>query len=188
MVYFPQAENHLSEFLIAGYQYFMENDFTGLTNSTAQVRAYQQQYGPSGLILYGHSPGGMTIGNALESLAAMPDSAGTLSDTQINLFGSAYNAQKAANLMDYLSGGAVTGVNLQNHDSDPIGSWLGRNPSGGYDKVTDGGSPLGESLYVIWGALFDEKTVHNCYGNGGPDCTKYYSTPVSQTIYTDRTK
>ena len=69
---------------------------------------------------------------------------------------------------------------------DPVGSWLGGNPSGEYDKVTDGGSSLGESLYVIWGAFFDEKTVHNCYGNGGKICSDNYGKPVTQNIISDR--
>jgi filamentous hemagglutinin len=186
VVYFPRAENAVSELLVAGYQYFLENDLTGLTNSTAQIKGAMQEYGQSGLDLYGHSRGGMTIGNALESQARTDDAAGSLSNTSINFFAPAYNAQKAANLLDDASGGAVTSVTLQNHGSDFVGSLLGMNPSGGYDKVPDDSSSAWERFNIIWGAYRGEKTVHTCGGAGGEGCTNKYGAPVTQTIYSDR--
>ncbi len=58
LVYFPEANNKVSELLIAGYPKFMENSALGLTNATQQIVDISQYYGGSGLNLVGHSRGG----------------------------------------------------------------------------------------------------------------------------------
>ena len=54
--------------MTAGYQKFLEEDKTGLTNATQEVKGMMETYGTSGLHLDGHSRGSMTVGNALKSL------------------------------------------------------------------------------------------------------------------------
>jgi filamentous hemagglutinin len=67
VIYFPEANNAVSELMVAGYQKFLENPTMGLSNSTVQVIDAMNQYGTTGLQLDGHSRGAMTIGNALEA-------------------------------------------------------------------------------------------------------------------------
>jgi filamentous hemagglutinin len=181
LVYFPEASNALAELLVAGYQKFMENDFWGLSNATTQMGSYALQYGNDSLTLDGHSRGAMTIGNALESLinAGWSD---VLGGTNINLFGPAYSAQDTANLLFGL-GGSATGVTLQNHLADPVGTIIGGNPATG-GTIPAGSSWLQEAIKAITG---QPVTSHNSYGDGKPDSGKLWedmqnNKPVSVII------
>ena len=175
LVYFPEANNMISELLIAGYQKFMENSALGLTNATQQIVDLSEYYGGSGLNLVGHSRGGMTIGNALE--AQLENGASdSLSQTTIQLYGSAHNSQDAANNLDTLNGNSdseTSNVSAQTHQYDFVGRILGMNPSTG-GEVSEGGSVIGEVLNTFTG----EATVHNCYGAGNEKCSaRFSSTP-----------
>ena len=92
LVHFPQANNMISELLVAGYQKFLEGSTLGLTNATQQNVDLWNQTGGS-ITLDGHSRGGMTVGNALTAVQEQGRTGGT---TNVNLYGSAYNAQDAA--------------------------------------------------------------------------------------------
>jgi filamentous hemagglutinin len=186
VVYFPQTGNIVSELFVASYQKTLEGDWTGLTNSTSQLKDYIGQYGQSGLNMYGHSRGGLTIGNAVDSQANSANGYGSMSNTNIYLYGPAANAQNMAGQLSYTSGGAVDHVYLQNHNADFVGSWLGGNPSGGYNQIPEKSSYIGQMLYIVGGAWAGEKTVHSCYGNGGYACTKPYGLPVTQIINAER--
>lgn len=109
--------------MVAGYQKFLENDFWGLANSTQEVKNLMDRYGSTGLLLDAHSRGAMTVGNALESLSK--SGAGYLTSIDINFYGPAYSAEKAAGLLYQLSGGAKDYVSLQNHADDFVGSIIG---------------------------------------------------------------
>lgn len=63
LVHFPQANNTVSELLVAGYQKFLEGNTMGLTNATQQNVDLWSQTGGN-VTLDGHSRGGMTVGNA----------------------------------------------------------------------------------------------------------------------------
>lgn len=123
------------------------------------------QYGQTGLQVDGHSRGGMTTGNALEAVASQNNAEGTLNNTNVSLFGSAYNAQQAANFLNALSSGNGT-VQSQVHIDDFVGTIIGGNaPSGGT-------TPEGSSLLQEWIKIFyGESTVHNGYGEGQPNGT-----------------
>ncbi len=201
LIYFPEAGNGLSEFLVAGYQKYLENDFFGLANTTQETRAIMQQYGETGLSLIGHSRGAMTIGNAMESLERMPASVGSLYDTDIKLVGPAYSARQAANLLDTLSDGFGQGINLQNHADDFVGTLIGGNPAT-YSKRPNNGdwqhgaedifeNPPVAGKLVEWVRIFgDAPTVHGCYGSGAAhkDCTKNYGKAPTMNIQAERLK
>ncbi|RBJ36563.1 hemagglutinin repeat-containing protein, partial [Xanthomonas oryzae] len=164
-VHFPEADNKLSELLIAGYQKYLENDFFGLTNATQQTEDYMLKYGEAGLHFDGHSRGSMTIGNAMESIAKMDDASGLLSKTTVSFFGPAYNAKKADDILSYLQNREAQDdpqsmvLTLQNHMADPVGRLIGGNPATG-GTIPEGSSLIAEILKVLGG----EATVHNCYG------------------------
>jgi len=156
-IVFPEADNAVSELMIAGYQKFLENEYTGLTNSTTQVVNYMNTYGESGLDIDAHSRGSLTVGNAIEYLAA--NGQNVLDTTSINLFGPAYNAQDMANLLYTTSNGQQNYVTLYNHVADPVGTYIGGN------LATGGSIPSDSNLYLemLRAAIGQANTSHNLY-------------------------
>jgi filamentous hemagglutinin len=174
-VYYPEANNAVSELLVAGYQKFLEGNIGDLANASEEIKNLLATYGEEGLNLIGHSRGAMTIGNALESLFEENGPSDVLSETTIKFVGPAYNAQEAANLLDWLSGGLQTTVQLQNHADDFVGSLIGGNPAT-YDQRPSGSTLLGEWLRIFG----DAPTVHSCYGSmvvNQEGCFKNYGNP-----------
>ena len=167
MVYFPEANNALSELLVAGYQKFLEGDMLGLSNSAVQVKDAMALYGQSGLHMDGHSRGSMTIGNALESIADAADKRGALSGTTVNFFGPAYNAADADILLSGLQNRTAfpeenqVGMVLkyQTHVADPVGRLIGGNPPTG-GTIPQGSGVLKEMVRAVTG---HENTAHNLY-------------------------
>ncbi|EJF86039.1 hemagglutinin repeat-containing protein, partial [Candidatus Bartonella washoeensis] len=170
-IYFPKSNSVVSELLIAGYQKFMENNFFGLSDSTKKVRNLITHLGNDGLHFDAHSRGGMTVGNALQSLNEK-GMYGIAGKTTINLFAPAYNAQAMANRLDKLSDGKQTSVGLENHKYDFVGGWIGDNPAT-FDKIPPSSNRLKEAFEMI----MDPITVHSCLGSGKPGCKKLYGTP-----------
>ena len=181
LLHMPEANNVISELLVAAYQKHLENDLTGLTNATQDTKGFMQKYGKDGLHIDGHSRGAMTTGNALESLKRQENFAGSLSNTTINFFGPAYNAAKADGILsnlqnrDAISSKAQKNemvLKLQNHIADPVGRIIGGNPS-------TGGTVPKESTTIfqmLRAATGQETTSHNCYGNSNGDaCKRFWS-------------
>ncbi len=159
LIYFPQSNSVISELMIAGYMKFVENRSVGLTNATQQTVSLMSQYGKDGMVVSGHSRGGMTTGNALEVVSSLNESENALSNTQVRLYGSAYNAQKAANILYSASGGEGEVID-QTHKDDFVGTILGGNEgTGGISR--DGYSKIGEWFNIMSGG----PSVHNCYGD-----------------------
>jgi filamentous hemagglutinin len=156
LVHFPQANNLVSELLVAGYQKFLEGGTLGLTNATQQNVDLWNQTGGS-VTLDGHSRGGMTVGNALN---AVNEQGGKGGATNVNLFGSAYNAQDAANTVNQITNGQGQ-VTSQVHKDDFVGTALGGN------AATGGATPTGSSTLQEWIKMVGGySTVHNNYGEG----------------------
>lgn len=179
---FPKAGNAISELMVAGYQKFLESDFWGLTNHTQQVKDILYQYGSQGLDLSPHSRGSMTLGNAMKSMER-DGAKNVLSNTDINPFGPAFNAQETANLLYKLSGGAKDYVSLQNHNDDFVGRVLGRNPATYYQRPKDS-SKANEWINMFSGA----ETVHSCGGSGKRGCYERYGELKTIQIKAQRSK
>jgi len=161
LVHFPQANTLVAELLVAGYQKFLENGTTGLTNATQQNVDLIKQTGGN-ITLDGHSRGGMTVGNAL---TAVQEQGGAGGKTNVNLYGSAYNAQDAANTVNQLTNGQGQ-VQQSINNYDFIGRILGGNAGTG-GSIPEGSSVLEEAIRTLGGTA----TVHNCYGAGKAECT-----------------
>lgn len=122
----------------------------------------------------------MTVGNALD---AVKDQGGKGSATNVNLFGSAYNAQDAASTVNQITGGTGQ-VKQSTNNYDLIGRVLGGNAGTG-GTIPEGSSALEEAVRTLGGAA----TVHNCYGAGKVECSDRFGTnyvapsltPVSPT-------
>ncbi|WP_244427579.1 filamentous hemagglutinin [Bartonella queenslandensis] len=175
-VVFPQADSAVSELLVAGYQKFLENNFWGLTNSTQGVKDLMYGYGNTGLELYGHSRGGMTLYNTLYSFK-QEGVHGIADNTKINLYGPAANALSTAGLLGYVSDGKQTTVGFDGHRYDFVSRVIGGN---GYTYKT---VPTGSNRWKEWWNMFsDPISPHTCLGDAGPKCQKRYGTSHLEQI------
>jgi filamentous hemagglutinin len=158
-------DNTVSELLVAGYMKMLDGDFWGLSTSTLAMRDIMLIYGNEGLHLDGHSRGGMTIGNALESIDKMEGSQGLLGQTTLNLFGSAYSSTHANAILGRLQDRSQKNnpddwnVMQSTHIADFVGRFIGGNPATG-GKIPQGSTWIKEVKRV----LGEEQTAHNCYG------------------------
>ncbi len=169
-VVFPEADSAISELLVAGYQKIFENNFWGLTNSTQEAKNLVSGYGNTGLELNGHSRGGMTVGNTLNSLKqeGVNDIAG---NTRVNLYAPAFNAFVAAGLLSYVSGGKQTTVGFDGHKYDFVSRWIGGNDYT-YETIPAGSNAWKEA----WRMFTDPNSVHTCLGNANAMCNTLYGT------------
>jgi filamentous hemagglutinin len=168
LVHFPEADNDISELLVAGYQKFLEGDALGLANATQETKNIMNTYGQQGLVFDGHSRGSLTIENAMASIENQANAVGSLSGTYVNFFGSAQNVLSADNTLATLQNrDAVTDLATKNsmvihymvHEADPVGTLLGLNdPTGG--TVPEGSSIFTEQIRAATGQV---NTSHNLY-------------------------
>ena len=177
-IYFPKANNTVSELVIAGYQNFLEGKNIGLTNAAVENNQLLERYGVDGLSLDGHSRGSLTVRNSLESLIDAPDANGMASGTHVQFYGPAANAfgtdrtlgalQNRQNMTDQQQEAAV--LQYQNNIADPIGILIGGNPATG-GAISPGSDVSSEMLRAISGEAF---TTHNGYGAGAEKCRAFW--------------
>uniref|UniRef100_UPI0035CFDFF1 filamentous hemagglutinin n=1 Tax=Bartonella sp. AA74HLJMH TaxID=3243436 RepID=UPI0035CFDFF1 len=167
-VVFPEADSAISELLVAGYQKFMENNFWGLTNSTQEAKDLMYSYGLTGLELYGHSRGTMTLGNMLNSFK-QEGVHGIADNTNINFYGPAFNVLVASGLLGYVSDGKQTTIGFDGHRYDFVSRWIGGN---GYTYET---IPAGSNWWKeTWNMFTNPYNPHTCLGDAGPKCRDIY--------------
>uniref|UniRef100_UPI0035D0B962 hemagglutinin repeat-containing protein n=1 Tax=Bartonella sp. AA81SXKL TaxID=3243438 RepID=UPI0035D0B962 len=167
-VVFPQADSAISELLVAGYQKFMENNFWGLTNSTQEAKDLVYSHGITGLELYGHSRGTMTLGNMLYSFK-QEGVHGIADNTNINFYGPAFNVLVASGLLGYVSDGKQTTIGFDGHRYDFVSRWIGGN---GYTYET---IPAGSNWWKeTWNMFKNPYNPHTCLGDAGPKCRDIY--------------
>ena len=176
LVYYPEANNSVSELMVASYQRFLEGRIGDLANATQEMKDLMTQYGADGLSVVAHSRGAMTVGNAMEALAGQAGSAYVLHNTEIKFVGPAYSAQDAANMLDAMSNGNHSVVVLQNHADDFVGRLIGDSPAT-FAKRPEDSNMLNEWIRMFGAA----PTVHSCYGTGAasPQCPDVYGRPKS---------
>ncbi|EJF93814.1 hypothetical protein ME9_01284 [Bartonella taylorii 8TBB] len=177
LLVFPHSDSILVEGFIAGYQYVLEGDFGGLTNSTKKYKNLLYLYGNKGLHTDAHSRGSMTAGNGSYNLAKHGVH-GIAKETTINFFGPAFNAQDMADTLYILSDGKQDYVNLENHKYDFVGTKIGKNPYT-FEQIPLGSGPWKEAGKIA----FSYPSVHACYGHPSDACTKFYGLPNRTPIY-----
>ncbi|WP_457911895.1 hemagglutinin repeat-containing protein [Bartonella henselae] len=168
-VVFPQADTALSELLVAGYQKLLENNFWGLTNSTQEAKDLMSRYGNTGLELYAHSRGSMTLGNMLYSFQQQGVHGIANKNTTINLYGPAFNVLVASDLLGYVSDGKQTTVGFDGHRYDFVSRWIGGN-SYTYKTI-----PSDSNAWKEWWRMFtDPDNPHTCLGDANLNCISMY--------------
>jgi len=181
MLVFPKARTFTGKLLIASYQKFLEGNMGfGLTNSTKEVVNIIKTNGQTGLVFDAHSRGSMTLGNAMKYLLSEGDN-NVMSNTDINLYGPAFNAQNMANMLNVLSNREKDQISLQNHNNDLVGRVIGGNPA------THSTRPEGSNSFLEWVKIkYAKESVHNCYGGAGSDCNANYRTAETLIIKANR--
>ncbi|WP_375705879.1 hemagglutinin repeat-containing protein, partial [Bartonella sp. AA2SXKL] len=175
-VVFPEADSAISELLVAGYQKFMENNFWGLTNSTQEAKDLMYSYGLTGLELYGHSRGTMTLGNMLNSFK-QEGVHGIADNTNINFYGPAFNVLVASGLLGYVSDGKQTTIGFDGNRYDFVSRIIGGN---GY---TYGTLPAGSNVWTEWLRVATNPiSSHTCLGDASDMCQKTYGTSHREQV------
>ncbi|WP_208433374.1 filamentous hemagglutinin, partial [Bartonella taylorii] len=177
LLVFPHSDSILVEGFIAGYQYALEGDFGGLTNSTKKYQNLLYLYGNKGLHTDAHSRGSMTAGNGSYNLAKHGVH-GIAKETTINFFGPAFNTQDMADTLYILSDGKQDYVNLENHKYDFVGTKIGKNPYT-FEQIPPGSGPWKEAGKIA----FSYPSVHACYGTASPICRQAYGSSNRVRIY-----
>jgi len=183
-IHFPEADNGLSEMMVAGYQKYLESDLLGLANATQETKTLMENYGTEGLHLDGHSRGSLTVTNAMDSLANDPNGKGSLSQTIINFFGPAQNVANADETLSYLQNrDSISDIDMKNsmvinyeaHMADAIALLVGWNAAtGGRIPQTEpiviqtvSGFPLSNEnttlAEMLRAATGQKDTSHNLY-------------------------
>ncbi|WP_375661238.1 filamentous hemagglutinin [Bartonella sp. CM86QHHN] len=148
----------------------MENNFWGLTNSTQEAKDLMYSYGLTGLELYGHSRGTMTLGNMLNSFK-QEGVHGIADNTNINFYGPAFNVLVASGLLGYVSDGKQTTVGFDGHRYDFVSRIIGGN---GYTYET---IPAGSNVLTEWWrVVMNPISPHTCLGDASDKCTWRYGT------------
>ncbi|WP_375685708.1 filamentous hemagglutinin [Bartonella sp. AP21QHHD] len=175
-VVFPEADSAISELLVAGYQKFMENNFWGLTNSTQEAKDLMYSYGLTGLDLYGHSRGTMTLGNMLNSFK-QEGVHGIADNTNINFYGPAFNVLVASGLLGYVSGGKQTTIGFDGHRFDVVSRLIGGNGYA-YETISAGSNWWTE----WWRVIMNPISSHTCLGDVGYKCRYDYGSSHREQV------
>lgn len=99
------ANNSISNAMVKGFSKFVENDYTGLSQSTKMVKEMLTKHGKTGLQLdvYGDLAASNVI-NALNSLVKDQKNQGAFSQTSITFYDTVYEKNKADQLLASLQG------------------------------------------------------------------------------------
>ncbi len=176
-VHHPQANNFLSELLVAGYEKMIETSFGnvfGMDNSSLQAKSLMEKYGKDHLFAGAHSRGTLTVTNALNALNTEGNrEAKLLSGTAIKMVGPAADVTHADEVLSGLQTGkqresSEGSIRIENHQQDPVGSLpilLGGNPATMNDNTQNRGF-----IRRILDMFGDNSSMHNCYGLGQKQC------------------
>ncbi|MDY4281577.1 MAG: hemagglutinin repeat-containing protein, partial [[Pasteurella] mairii] len=176
-VHHPQANNFLSELLVAGYEKMIETSFGnvfGMDNSSLQAKSLMEKYGKEHLFAGAHSRGTLTVTNALNALNTEENrEAKLLSGTTIKMVGPAADVTHADEVLSGLQTGkqresSEGSIRIENHQQDPVGSLpilLGGNPATMDDNSQNRGF-IRRTLDMFG----DNSSMHNCYGLGQEQC------------------
>ncbi|WP_279426938.1 hypothetical protein [Glaesserella parasuis] len=178
-VHHPQANNFLSELLVAGYEKMIETSFGnvfGMDNSNLQAKSLMEKYGKDHLFAGAHSRGTLTVTNALNALNTEENrEAKLLSGTTIKMVGPAADVTHADEVLSELQTGKQRespegSIRIENHQQDPVGSLpilLDGNPATMDDNTQNRGF-----IRRILDMFGDNSSMHNCYGLGQKQCVK----------------
>ncbi|WP_404978404.1 filamentous hemagglutinin [Bartonella tribocorum] len=168
-VVFPEADSAISELLVAGYQKFLENNFWGLTNSTQEAKDLMSRYGNTGLHFDAHSRGSLTGFNMMNSFKQEGVHGIANENTNINLYGPAFNVLVASGLLGYVSDGKQTTIGFDGHRYDFVSRIIGGN---GYTYET---IPAGSNVWTEWWRVVTNPiSSHTCLGDASDKCKVRY--------------
>jgi filamentous hemagglutinin len=196
IIFSPQANNVLSELIIAAVQKSGATPYVGLTNAEEQTAKIVQQAAQQGqsVVIDSHSRGTLTTDNALQSInnqGGITNEAGNTvkSNIQMNNYGGAQNNETGNQTLQQVTGNKDAQINSVVQPRDIIGKTsviLGGNPTNEtYTNVSADGTksvvtakPDEERgpIANLINTLFGTASPHNCYGTSGgtEGCTKQW--------------
>jgi filamentous hemagglutinin len=189
IIFAPQADNALSELIIAGVQKSGATPYVGLTNAEEQTAKIVQQAAQQGqtIVIDSHSRGTLTTDNALQSInnqGGIKDATANIIQPKIELnnYGGAQNNETGSQTLQQVTGNENAQINSVVHPKDLVGKTpliVGGNPTNQtYPNATqpidppvatakDDGRGFWSNLY---NTFFGTASPHNCYGTGGDAC------------------
>jgi filamentous hemagglutinin len=192
IVFAPEANNPLSELMIAGVQKSGLTPYVGLTNAEEKTSELVQQTTRQGnsIDIDSHSRGTLTTDNALQSInnqGGITDGNGNTIKPSIRLnnYGGAQNNESGNKTLQQVTGNENAQINSVVHPKDLVGASVvvGHNPatpnysSKGTQVTNVESKDDGKGFFSnLWNILFGKATPHNCYGtSGGTErCTKQW--------------
>ena len=180
IIFAPQANNALSELIIAGVQKSGATPYVGLTNAEEQTAKIVQQATQQGqsVVIDSHSRGMLTTDNALQSLnnqGGIKDANGDTLAPQVilNNYSGAQNNETGNQTLRQLTGNKDAQINSVGHPNDFISTGIGGNQAApGYAStaadgtktettaVSDGRNPISNVINILTGTA----SPHNCDG------------------------
>ncbi len=192
IVFAPEANNPLSELMIAGVQKSGLTPYVGLTNAEEQTAKIVQQTTQqrNSIVIDSHSRGTLTTDNALQSInnqGGITDGNGNTikPNIQLNNYGGAQNNESGSKTLQQVTGNENAQINSVVHPKDLVGASVvvGHNPatpnysSKGTQVTSVESKDDGKGFFSnLWNILFGKATPHNCYGTsaGVKDCDRQW--------------
>ncbi len=195
IIFAPQANNVLSELIIAAVQKSGATPYVGLTNAEAQTAKVIEQAAQQGqgVVIDSHSRGTLTTDNALQSLnnqGGVKDTNGNAvtPNVELNNYGGAQSNETGSQALQQVTGNENAQINSVVHPKDLVGKTpviVGGNPTNQtYTNATTDTKPTvvtaaddGRGFWSnLYNTFFGKASPHNCYGTSGntANCDKQW--------------
>ena len=158
LLHYPEANNLISELMVAGYEKFLA-DKLGYTNYDTSYADKVQQLAPYGLSSEGHSRGTLVQDNALNILHDQGWQAPA--DMSVQMRGAAISKDESKNSLSSVGMDPGNQLNYLSHPNDPINV-----------IVAGEKGDTGAAWKEWWRVFTTSNSAHSCYGTGAAGCAK----------------
>ena len=164
LLHYPEANNFISELMVAGYEKFLA-DKLGYTNYDTSYADTTRELAPYGLSSEGHSRGTLVQENAFNILQEQGWQAPA--DMSVRMRGAAISNDEANASVSSIGMKPDKQLDYFAHPNDPVNVIIG-------GAKGDSGAAWNE----WWRVFTTPNSAHSCYGIGAPGCAKV-ETPFS---------
>jgi filamentous hemagglutinin len=154
LLHYPEANNFISELMVAGYEKFLAKSF-GYTNYSTSYANSVQQLAPYGLSSEGHSRGTLVQENAFNLLRDQGWQAPA--DMSVRMRGAAVS--EAESSVSSIGMRPDRQLNYFSHPNDPVTVFVG-----------SAKGDVGAAWQEWWRVFTTPNSAHSCYGTGVAGC------------------
>ena len=158
LLHYPEANNFISELMVAGYETFLA-DKLGYTNYDTSYADTTRELAPYGLSSEGHSRGTLVQENAFNILHDQGWQAPT--DMSVQMRGAAIGNDEAKTSVSSVGMDPGNQLDYLSHPNDPINV-----------IVAGEKGDTGAAWKEWWRVLTTPNSAHSCYGTGAAGCVK----------------